>query len=102
MGTVLDLLNAPEFADGRLTEAINGPPAVTGRPQQLGLFTDKPITTTYVNVGIQDGELTIIPTRERGGPGNKNMRGGRSAVIMPVPHFPLDDAITPSDLQNLT
>lgn len=38
MSTVLDLLQAPEFADARLTESINIPPYETGRPAQLGIL----------------------------------------------------------------
>lgn len=102
MPTVLDLLSAPQFADPRLTEVINIPPYETGRLAQLGLFEERPIATTYVKVAIRDGEVIIIPARERGGPSNKNMREDRRETIIPVPHFPLDDAITPSDLQNLT
>jgi hypothetical protein len=102
MPTPLDLLRSPEFADDRLTESINIPPYVTGRPAQLGIFTDAPIHTTYAKIGIAEGELTIIPARERGGPSNKNMGTDRSEVLVNIPHFPLDDAITPSDLQNLT
>lgn len=101
MPTVLDLLNAPEFADPRLTAAINIPPYETGRLAQLGLFTDTPILTTYVKMSIAGTTITIIPARERGGPGNKNMREGRKEVLISIPHFPLDDAITPSDLQNI-
>src|SRR5690606_343497 len=92
----------PEFADDRLTESINIPPYETGRLAQLGLFTDTPLHTTYAKIGIEEGTITIIPARERGGPGNKNMRGDRRETLIPIPHFPLDDAITPSDLQNLT
>jgi len=102
MSTILDLLSAPEFADNRLTEAINVPPYQTGRLAQLGLFADTPIHTTYAKIAIKDGDITIIPARERGGPANKNMRGGQQATLIEIPHFPLDDAITPSDLQNLT
>jgi len=102
MSTVLDLLRAPEFADDRLTESINIPPYETGRLAQLGLFTDTPLHTTYAKIGIEEGTITIIPARERGGPGNKNMGGDRRETLIPIPHFPLDDAITPSDLQNLT
>ncbi|MCW2854364.1 MAG: major capsid protein [Nocardioides sp.] len=99
--TPLDYLTAPEFADRRLTEAINVPPYRTGRLGQLGLFADTPISNTFVRIGITDGEITIIPARERGGPANKNMRGDRAETILSVPHFPLDDAVTPSDIQNL-
>lgn len=101
MSLAQDLMSAPEFADDRLTETINIPPFVTGRLAQLGLFTDTPIATTYVRIGIKDGQLTIIPARERGGPANKNMSGGKSRILIDIPHFPLDDAIEPSDFQNL-
>lgn len=101
MPTPLDLLRAPEFAADRLTEAVNIPPYVTGRPAQLGIFTDMPINTTYAVIAIEEGEITIIPARERGGPSNKNMGTDRQEALVRIPHFPLDDAITPSDLQNL-
>ncbi|MGW5960756.1 major capsid protein [Methylorubrum thiocyanatum] len=101
MATPLDLLDAPEFADDRLTESINIPPYATGRPAQLGIFTDTPINTTYARIAIEEGEITIIPDRERGGPGNKNLGTDRQETLVRIPHFPLDDAITPSDLQNL-
>ncbi|MBS9720182.1 major capsid protein [Tianweitania sp. BSSL-BM11] len=101
MSTLLNLLNAPEFADDRLTETINVAPYRTGRPAQLGIFTDTPIATTYVKIGIRDDEVTIIPARERGGPANKNMGGKVQSTIFEIPHFPLDDAIGPSDIQNV-
>ncbi len=84
-----------------MTQAINIPPYVTGRPAQLGIFTDTPIATTYVRLVIKDGLITVIPARERGGPANKNMRGDVKATLLDIPHFPLGDQITPADLQNL-
>lgn len=102
MSTVLDYLTAPEFSDDNLTEAINVAPYNTGRPAQLGIFTDTPIHTTYVKLGISEEELTVIPARERGGESNVNMRSDRSGVSFDIPHFPLDDGIKPSDIQNLT
>jgi hypothetical protein len=101
MSTVIDYLNAPEFADDKLTESINIPPYQTGRPAQLGIFSDEPIATTYVKLGYTSEEITIIPARERGGESNLNMRGDRQGVMIEIPHFPLDDKITPSDLQNI-
>ncbi len=102
MSTVLDYLTAPDFADDLLTESINVAPYTTGRAAQLGIFTDAPIRTTYVRLGIDEEELTIIPARERGGESNVNMRNDRSGVSFNIPHFPLDDAIRPSDIQNLS
>jgi len=101
MSTVLDYLSAPEFTDDRLTEAINIPPYVTGRPAQLGIFDERSIPTTYVKLGLQEDEIAIIPSRERGGEHNKNMRNGHGELMFSIPHFPLDDKITPGDLQNI-
>ena len=101
MATVLDYLSAPEFSDGRLTQIINIPPYETGRLAQIGLFEDKPIPTTYVRLAIDGDEITIIPAIERGGPANKNMGEGLGHTMISIPHFPLDDAITPADVQNI-
>lgn len=101
MATTQDYLSAPEFAPDVLTETINVPAYETGRPAQLGIFTDEPIATTYVRIGVAEDEITIIPDRERGGETNFNMRGDRQEVPILIPHFPLDDKITPSDIQNI-
>lgn len=101
MATVLDIISAPEFSDQRLTDTINIPPYATGRLAQLRVFTDTPIATTYVRLQVDGDEITIIPAIERGGPANKNMRDGTGHTMITIPHFPLDDALTPADLQNV-
>jgi hypothetical protein len=99
--TPLDVLRAPEFASDRLSESINIPPFVTGLPSRLGIFSDRPMRTTYVKLEVKDNEIAIIPSMQRGGPANKNMRGGTATTMFPIPHFPLDDALGPEDLQNI-
>jgi hypothetical protein len=101
MPTALDLLNEPEFSDARLTDTINVPPAVTGRLAQIGLYRSVPISTTYAKIGVDDQQLSIIPSRERGGPSNLASGRGRQTALINIPHFPLGDAITPSDVQNI-
>ncbi|PZO78443.1 MAG: major capsid protein E [Mesorhizobium amorphae] len=101
MSYVLDIISAPEFSDQRLTETINIPPYETGRLAQLGVFIDTAIPTTYVRLQVDGDEITIIPAIERGGPSNKNMRDGTGHTMISIPHFPLDDAMTPADLQNV-
>lgn len=101
MATPIDYLTDPDFADDRLTEVINVPAYTTGRPAQLGIFSDEPIRTTNVRLGLDADELFVIPARERGGESNLNTRSDKAGVNFTIPHFPLDDAITPSDIQNL-
>lgn len=102
MATPMDYLTAPDFTSDALTEAINIAPYQTGRPAQLGIFTDTPIPTTYVRIGVQERDLVLIPARERGGESNLNIRPDKKGVAgFSVPHFPLGDTIKPSDIQNL-
>jgi hypothetical protein len=101
MATALDLLNEPEFTDARLTETINVPPAVTGRLAQVGLFRPVSIATTYAKIGINEQTLSIIPSRERGGPANLASGGSKQIALVNIPHFPLGDSVTPSDVQNI-
>ncbi len=101
MATPMDYLTAPDFAADKLTETINIAPYTTGRPAQLNIFRDEPIRTTFVKLGINEDELFVIPAKERGGESNLAMRGDKKGVEFTIPHFPLDDKITPSDIQNL-
>lgn len=50
---------------------------------------------------MDNEEIAIIPSRERGGESNVNMREGRRGLNFDIPHFPLDDAVSPADLQNI-
>lgn len=91
----------PRFDDPNLTEAINVAPYRTGRLAQLGLFVDSFIARTTIKIGRSEKTITVIPSAERGGPANLAMRPDKHGIISAtIPHFPLDDAISPADIQD--
>lgn len=93
----------PRYDAANLTDAINVAPYRTGRAAQLGIFIDTPIATTFVRIGKSEHELTVIPARARGGEPNLAMRPDTKGVVFAhIPHFPLDDAIGPADIQNIS
>lgn len=94
-------IHDPRFDDANLTEAINVAPYRTGRLAQLGLFVDTYIARTTIKIGRSEKTITVIPSAERGGPAAQAMRPDNRGIIpATIPHFPLDDAITPADIQD--
>lgn len=100
MATVLDLFQSPHFAARALTDAVNVVPNMYQRLGQLGVFPDRALATTYVEIEYRNGVLNLLPARERGGPATQGVRNRREKRLFLIPHIPHDDALTAADLQN--
>jgi hypothetical protein len=101
METILDIFNNAAFSATSLTEAINIVPNDYGRIRELGIFSSEPIPTTSVIVQYENGQLNLLPTRERGAPpslGTSPKRGGRPFKCFHIPH---DDYVYADDVQNV-
>jgi hypothetical protein len=101
MENLVDIFSGDAFSVTSLSEAINIVPIQYGRVSQAGIFTPKGINTTTVSIEMNNGVLNLIPSTSRRDPAPKNKTGKRSAKILEVPHFPLDDLIYPDDIQNV-
>lgn len=83
-----------------LTSAVRNIPIQWGTFNQLGIFDVEGVAsdTVMFEESTQDGALIVDRVR-----GEKNMvskDGTRKLHTFAVPHFPLDDYISPKDLQN--
>jgi len=90
-------LNNFEVVD--LTSAVRNIPIQYGTFNQLGIFAEEAVATDTVmfEETTQDGALLVDRVR-----GEKNLvskDGTRKLHTFAVPHFPLDDHISPKDLQ---
>ena len=91
-----------DFTFHELTNAINIIPNMFGRVGQLAIFRTKGITTTVITVEEKTGTLSLVPSKARGSDEkNVNRRPSRRLLNFNIPHFPLDDMITASDLQGV-
>jgi len=90
-------LNNYEVVD--LTAAIRNLPIQYGTFNQLGIFTEEGVAadTVMFEESTQDGALVV--DRVRGEKNTVSKDGTRKLHTFAIPHFPLDDHISPKDLQ---
>ena len=67
----------------------------------MGLFAERGIRTTSVLLEEKQGTLQLIVSKERGAPGDVRKPSKRRLKSIVVPHFPLDDHVSPGDVQNV-
>jgi hypothetical protein len=65
----------------------------------MGIFQEQGITQHTINVEMSSGTLSVIPDAMRGARNTVNRDDTRSIRSFAVPHFPLDDFISPEDIQ---
>lgn len=97
----LDFLREPRYSVRNLSDAILRIPNEYSLLSQLGLFPERGIRTTYVEVEIKNGVLNLIPMSERGAPAPRKQKNSRHTRVMKTLFMQMDDTIRPSDLQNL-
>jgi hypothetical protein len=99
-----DIFKADGFSLLESTQAINKVPDAAryiGHFDRIGLFRQRPISTTTASVEWLDGVLNLLVSQPRGGPALLNKGGKRKQDSFVVPHFPLDDVILPNEIQNI-
>ena len=97
----LDFLRDPRYSVRNVSDAIMQIPNEYSLLSQLGLFPEKGIRTTYVEVEIKKGVLHLIPTSQRGAPAAEKKRGSRQTRLIGTHFMQYNDTIRASDLQNL-
>lgn len=98
---MLDIFNNDLFGVVSLTDAINKPVFQPQRIGQMGLFSERGVSTLMIIVEEKAGQLVLVSPSPRGAPGqtlDKNKATGRPFVI---PHFQIDDAIYADEVQGV-
>ncbi len=70
-----------------------------GLINELGIFSSEPVSQHSVTVESTQGTLGIVTDQVRGARNTVNSDDTRNLRSFPIPHFPLDDAIKPQDIQ---
>lgn len=97
----LDVFKGNAFSVIELTESINRAPYNPGRLGALGVFTPKPVRTTYVELIRKGATISLLPTKERGAPGTTKSPDKRAARLFKIPHIPYDAPILADSIQNI-
>lgn len=81
------------------TEELLLVPNQWGLMNELGLFRSEPVAQHSITVESTQGTLSVIADQVRGARNNVNKDDTRALRSFAIPHFPLDDAIMPQDIQ---
>lgn len=94
---IRDLANPFKVSDW--TEELLVVPNMYGKIQQMGLFDVEGVATHTVSFEEINQSLGLIGDRPRGERNNVSKDYTRKIRSYAIPHFPLDDAISPRDIQ---
>lgn len=94
---IRDLANPFKVSDW--TEELLVVPNMYGKIQQMGLFDVEGVATHTVSFEEINQSLGLIGDRPRGERNNVSQDYTRKIRSYAIPHFPLDDAISPRDIQ---
>ncbi|KKN57517.1 hypothetical protein LCGC14_0561340 [marine sediment metagenome] len=99
--SVLDVFTGNAFNVTSLTDAINKIPHKPGRIGQLGLFSNKGVTSRSVILEERDGVIQLLVSKPYGAPADVQKPQDRRARNFVVPHFPLDDTVLAEEVQGI-
>lgn len=94
-------VDAGKFEVQNLTLAINKTKVPKRRIAELGIFEEKGISTTHVDVEFKDSKLIIVTEKERGAEGDKLEKADRTIKPFKCLHLPVTGYIKADDLQNV-
>ncbi len=97
MPIIRDFTNPFNIADW--TQELLIVPNQYGKIQQMGLFDHESVATNTVTFEQINQSIGLIGDQPRGARNNVSKDYQRLIRSYPVPHFPLDDAIKPEDIQ---
>lgn len=93
--------DAGKFTVQNLTLAINKSKTAKTRLAELGLFEEKGVTTTSVDIEFKDGKLIIVTEKERGAKGDSLNKADRTIKPFKCTHLPVSGSIKADDLQDV-
>lgn len=99
MTTARSFTNDFQLTD--LTQDLMLIPNTWGLINELNIFSPESVSQHSVTVESTSGTLGLITDRVRGDRNNVSRDELRTLRSFPVPHFPLDDAVKPEDIQGV-
>jgi hypothetical protein len=99
--STLNVFKGNAFSVVSLTDAVNKIPHTPGRAGQVVDWNEQGVNTTSIMLEETKGQLNLVDPTPRGGPGATLGKDKRTARILAVPHYQIDDAIYAEEVQNV-
>lgn len=89
-----------KFTVKSLTASINTAVVPKTRLAELKLFEEKGVRTTSVDIEYKDGQIILVPEKERGADGTHIDDENRKIYTFRAVHLPLEASIAADDIQD--
>jgi len=99
MAITRSFTNNGQFEVTDYTQELLMVPNQWGLVNSMGIFTGEGVSEHSIVIEEINSTAGLIVDRVRGDRNTQNRSDGRKLHSFPVPHFPLDDYITPQDIQ---
>jgi len=99
--SVLDVFKQDAFSVISMTDAINKRPFIPGRAGAVAGWAEQGVATLTVMIEEQSGYLALVNPTPRGGPGSAYAKVGRTARVLSIPHYQIDDGINADEVQGV-
>ena len=97
----IDVFNSEAFSLTGLTQAINDAAYAPGRIAQMGLFEERPITTTSVSIEKVGDTISLVPSAPRGDSGKVYTAEKRNIRNLSCLHLPQRATVLADEIQNM-
>jgi major capsid protein E len=99
---MLDIFSSnPAFSVTSLTMALMKMPFQAGRIGELGLYSERRLSTISTTIEVKSGRLAFVPSTARGSPPAQNVEDRRELIPFLIPHFPLGDTLMADEIQGV-
>lgn len=96
-----EALAAQSFSVIGLAASINNLEVPKHRIAELGIFKEKGIRTTSVKIEYKDGQVMLVPEKERGADGVRTNGTKRKLYTFEAVHLPVEGGLSADSVQNL-
>lgn len=98
---IQDALDSGKFTVRSLTASINNADVPNTRLAELGWFQERGIRTTTADIEYKDGQIILVPEKERGADGTRMDDRERNVLTFKAIHLPMEGSILADDIQNV-
>jgi hypothetical protein len=98
---MLDVFKQDAFSVIAMTDAFNKAPFSPGRAGQVLDWNEAGVSSLTIMLEEVGGELRLINPTPRGGPGETTPKDKRTARVLRIPHYQLDDAFMADEIQGV-
>lgn len=94
-------IESDKFTVKSLTASINNVTVPKTRLAELGIFEERGIATTFVQIEYKDGQIILVPEKQRGADGTHLDDRDRQLFTFNAIHLPLEASIMADQVQNV-